>query len=198
MTVPQIFIGDDPCRRQRRSVCARGRRQARRAARRRRAAGMSDAPSFDLQGRDDPDALRAGARRQSRRRRAHDRRGENRRRRLRADAGDDQHHGGQARAAVRHASWRKKPTPRSPRSASWRASSAIYHSRRFAGDQAHRRQGRQPLVPDRADGRDRRALRQDPHVRRRSRQRRELSRVAQLPARRAGGAVPICRGAGSA
>ena len=32
--------------------------------------------------------------------------------------------------------------------------------------------------------RDRRPLRQDPHVRRRSRQRRELSRIAQLPARR--------------
>ena len=43
------------------------------------------------------------------------------------------------------------------------------------------RQGRQPRLPDRSARRDRRALRQDPHVRRRSRQRRELSRVAQLP-----------------
>ena len=47
-------------------------------------------------------------------------------------------------------------------------------------------------------GRDRRALRQDPHVRRRSRRRRELSRVAQLSAGRARGASPTCRGAGSA
>ena len=69
---------------------------------------------------------------------------------------------------------------------------------RLAGDQGLARQGRQPLVPDRPEGRDRRALRQDPHVRRRSRRRRELSRVAQLPAGRACGAVPICRGAGSA
>ena len=41
------------------------------------------------------------------------------------------------------------------------------------------------VVPDRSAGRDRRALRQDPHVRRRSGQRRELPRVAQLPAGRA-------------
>ena len=61
--------------------------------------------------------------RQSRCRRALDRRGEIGRRRLRADAGNDQHHGGQARAAVRGPS-RKRPTPRWPRCASWRASSA--------------------------------------------------------------------------
>ena len=65
----------------------------------------------------------------------------------------------------------------------------IYHPCRLAGDQAFARQGRQPLVPDRSERRDRRALRQDPHVRRRSRRRRELSRVAQLPAGRTGGAV---------
>ena len=55
---------------------------------------------------------------------------------------------------------------------------------RLAGDQAHRRARRQPFLPDRPRGRDSRALRQDPHVRRRSRQRRKLSRVAQFPARR--------------
>ena len=53
------------------------------------------------------------------------------------------------------------------------------------------------LSPDKAANRsflidpkgdDRRALRQDPHVRRRSRRRRELSRIAQLPAGRTGGA----------
>ena len=43
-------------------------------------------------------------------------------------------------------------------------------------------------LPDRSQGRDRRALRQDPHVRRRSRRRRELPRVEQLPAGRIGGA----------
>ena len=69
---------------------------------------------------------------------------------------------------------------------------------RLAGGQGDRRQGGQPRVPDRSARRDRRALRQDPHVRRRSRQRRELSRVAQLPARRARRACTTCRGAGSA
>ena len=52
---------------------------------------------------------------------------------------------------------------------------------------ASRRQGGQPLVPDRPARRDRRALRQDPHVRRRPQRRRELSRVAQLPAGRSRG-----------
>ena len=42
-------------------------------------------------------------------------------------------------------------------------------SHRLARHQAVARQGGQPLVPDRPQGRDRRALRQDPHVRRRSR-----------------------------
>ena len=46
------------------------------------------------------------------------------------------------------------------------------------------RKGRQPLVPDRPQGRHRRPLRQDPHVRCRSRGRRELSGVAQLSSRR--------------
>ena len=39
-------------------------------------------------------------------------------------------------------------------------------------------------VPDRPQGRHRRALRQDPHVRRRSRRWRELSRIQHLPSRR--------------
>ena len=70
--------------------------------------------------------------------------------------------------------------------------------RRLARDQGVARQGGQPRVPDRPEGRDRRALRQDPHVRRRSRERRELSRVAQLPRRRDSRWWPTCRGAGSA
>ena len=41
------------------------------------------------------------------------------------------------------------------------------------------REGREPRVPDRPPRRHRRALRQDPHVRRRPQRRRELSRVAQ-------------------
>ncbi len=90
----------------------------------------------------------------------------------------------QARAAVRRdRAGRERREPRGlPRA--WRASSDP-SARRLAGDQGLARQGRQPLVPDRSAGRDRRALRQDPHVRRRSRRRRELSRIAQLPARRA-------------
>ena len=117
-----------------------------------------------------------------------DRRGQAGRRRLRADARDDQHHGGQAANSC------------SPRSCRRRAIASLAAFRelarklvdpsahRLARDQGLARQGGQPLVPDRSARRDRRALRQDPHVRRRSRQRRELSRVAQLPARRAGGA----------
>ena len=61
-------------------------------------------------------------------------------------------------------------------------------SYRLAGDQAQRRARRQPFVPDRSARRDRRALRQDPHVRRRSRKRRKLSRVEQLSAGRERGA----------
>ena len=53
-----------------------------------------------------------------------DRRGQERRRRLRADAGDDQHHGGQARAAVRARSRPRRTTRASRPSASSRASSA--------------------------------------------------------------------------
>ena len=107
------------------------------------------------------------------------------RRRLCADARNDQHHGGQARAAVRRD--RRGGERREPRrrSASSRASSAIYlHigslAIKVSPDKAANRS-----LPDRPARRDRRALRQDPYVRRRSRQRRELSRIAQLPARRA-------------
>ena len=193
MTVPQIFIGathvggcDElhalDARRQARLPCSPGEGTSHEHVR--------------LQGRDDPDALRARARRQYRRRRAHDRRGEVGRRRLRADAGNDQHHGGQARAAVRHhrGGRRRHLARHLPRAG---AQARHLCPCRFAGDQAFARQGRQPLVPDRSEGRHRRALRQDPHVRRRSRRRRELSRIAQLPAGRTGGAVAICRGAGS-
>ena len=112
-----------------------------------------------------------------------DRRGQERRRRLCADARDDQHHGGQARAAVRRdrAGGKRREPRRLPRA---RAQARHLPARRLARHQAVAGQGGQPLVPDRPQGRDRRALRQDPHVRRRSRQRRELSRVAQLPSRR--------------
>ena len=87
------------CRRLRRTARAGARRQARSAAR-----GERRRPDAHerrhVQSRDDPDALGAYPRRQSRRGGAADRRGEVGRRRLRADAGDDQHHGRQARAAV--------------------------------------------------------------------------------------------------
>ena len=53
----------------------------------------------------------------------------------------------------------------------------------------HARQGGQPRIPDRPTRRDRRAVRQDPHVRRRSRQWRKLPRVAELPRRRTGRAA---------
>ena len=45
------------------------------------------------------------------------------------------------------------------------------------------RQARQPRLPDRPGGRDPRALRQDPSVRRRSADRRELARIRGLSAR---------------
>ena len=56
----------------------------------------------------------------------------------------------------------------------------------------------QPLVPDRPQGRDRRALRQDPHVRRRSQRsaRAIASRATTVPAKSA--SPPTCRGGGSA
>ena len=59
-------------------------------------------------------------------------------------------------------------------------------------------QGGQSLVPDRPQGRDRRALRQDPHVRRRSRRRRELSRSRAITVPARSPSPPTCRGAGSA
>ena len=120
------------------------------------------------------------------------------RRRLRADAGDDQHHGAQARAAVRRDRARRSTTRRSRAFRELGAQARHLPPHRLAGDQGLAGQGGQPLLPDRPARRHRRALRQDPHVRRRSRQRRELSRVAQLPAGRARHASPTCPGAGSA
>ncbi len=55
---------------------------------------------------------------------------------------------------------------------------------RIARDQAGVRPRGEPLLPDRPQGRHRCALRQDPHVRRRSGERRKLPRVAQLPSGR--------------
>ena len=68
---------------------------------------------------------------------------------------------------------------------------------RLAGAARLAREGRQPLVPDRAGWRRDRQLRQDPHVRYRSARRRELSRIRQLPARRNRRASRTCPGAGS-
>ncbi len=50
--------------------------------------------------------------------------------------------------------------------------------------QASPERAAEPRLPDRSRGRDRRALRQDPHVRCRSRQWRDLSRIHELSARR--------------
>ena len=183
----------DPCRRLRRTARARARRQARRAARRRRGRRHE---RLHVQGGDDPDALGRYARRQYRGRGAHDRRSQGRRRRIRADAGNDQHARGQARAAVRnHRRGRRRHLARHAARAG--AQARHLYPCRFAGDQDFARPRRQPRLPHRSERRYRRALRQDPYVRRRSRGRRELPRVAHLPARRAGGAVPICPGAGS-
>ena len=112
-----------------------------------------------------------------------DRRGQGGRRRLRADAGDDQHHGGQARAAVRRHRRRRRTTPalatfrELARKLAIISMSARSRSR-LSPDKAANR-----VVPDRPERRDRRALRQDPYVRRRSRRRRELSRVATTTGR---------------
>ena len=124
---------------------------------------------------------------QSRCRRQADRRGQERRRRLCADARDDQHHGGQPRATVRRDRRRRRPTPASPRSANSPARSAsIVH----IGSLAIK------VSPDKAANR---AFLIDPRgeiVARYDKihmfdvdlaERRELSRVAQLPRRRARG-----------
>ena len=55
---------------------------------------------------------------------------------------------------------------------------------RLAGAALLAREGRQPLVPDRARRHGARELRQDPHVRHRPARRRKLSRIRQLPAGR--------------
>ena len=196
------FHRRDPCRRLRRSLCAR----ARRASSIRCCAGASEGQTghehgkaCDLHGRPGADALGPSTRGQSRRRRDADRAGQERRRRLRADAGDDQHHGDQARAAVRR-DRRRRSSDREPRRlprAGAQASASISTSGRSPIKVSPDKAANRSFLIDRA-GRDRRALRQDPHVRRRSRQRRELSRIAQLPARRTRRCSPICRGAGSA
>ena len=66
------------------------------------------------------------------------------------------------------------------------------------GGRSRREPARQPLVSDRRRRRDRRALRQDPHVRHRSAGRRKLPREQRLPPRRCIRSSPRRRGAGSA
>ena len=79
----------------------------------------------------------------------------------------------------------------SPPSASSRASSAsICMSARWRSRCSPDKAANRSFLID-PQRRDRRALRQDPHVRRRSRRRRELSRVAQLPAGRDRGAADL-------
>ena len=193
------FHRRDPCRRLRRTLRARSTPASSiRCSPGQGPAGMSAAPSSTFKAA--LVQMRSGrrpARQSSRRRCALIERSQARRRRLRADAGNDQHPGGQARAACSPRSSTKTAEPRWRPCASWRASSASTSmSARWRS--RSRPTGGQPLVPDRSEGRDRRALRQDPHVRCRSGGRRKLSRIAQLPARRAGRASPTCRGAGSA
>ena len=109
--------------------------------------------------------------------------GQARRRGLCADAGNDQHHGGESATRCSRRSSRKSRTRRSPRfrevarghrlwlqSVRWRS--------RTSPDRAANR-----WLPDRPPRRHHRALRQDPHVRRRSGEWRELPRIAQLSRR---------------
>ena len=68
-----------------------------------------------------------------------------------------------------------------------RAQAWDLHPYRVARDQGVAGEGGEPLVSHRPPRRHRRALRQDPHVRRRSRRRRELSGIQHLPRWRACG-----------
>ena len=72
---------------------------------------------------------------------------------------------------------------RASRPSGGRAQARHISACRLARHQALARQGRQPLVPDRPGGRDRRPLRPDPHVRRRSPTARAIA-IAQLSAGR--------------
>ena len=109
-------------------------------------------------------------------------------RQLCADAGDDQH----PRPRAASACWRRSsPEESDPALARFRAlAEGTRHppAYRLDGDQARpSERRRQPRLPDRARRRHPRPLRQDPHVRRRPCRRRELSRIAPLPAGQRGG-----------
>ena len=184
MTVPQIFIGDDPCRRQRRPARAGTRRQARPAADTERRTSRHDRRHAS------PSASCRCARASTRARNL--------------DAAVKLIEEAKANGAdyvqtpeMTNIVANKRdmmlaataPEENDPSLAAFRdAGAQARHpsAHRLARDQDFAGARRQPLVPDRPAGRDRRALRQDPHVRRRPRGRRELPRVAQLPAGRAG------------
>ena len=131
-TFPQIFIGSDACRRLRRSLRARGSRQARSAAWRPRHPGaigereafrMTTGKAAPTSRPPDPDALRAQPDANLDGAIEADRRGQDRRRRLRADARDDQHPG-RSREQLFATIVRRRTTRRSRPSASSRARSA--------------------------------------------------------------------------
>ena len=143
--------------------------------------------SARLQGRLHPAQRRARYRAEHRRGQRADPRGQGARRAIHPDAGEHRHDRAEAAAAC----WRRPS--RRPSIRPCLPSGARRRARRLAADRlAADQAGRRPPAPTArflfdAQGPHRRALRQDPHVRRRPGERRELSRVRDLPAGRARG-----------
>ena len=180
------------------SMRSRRRASSIRCCSRRRPAGMSAPRHCDLQGRSRADALGRRSAGQSRRGAGGDRARpsaagadyvltpemtnimEVKRERLFAAIADEEH------------------DPTLAASARGRAHAWHLAPYRLAGRQGFARQGGQPLVPDRPRRRRRRALRQDPHVRRRSRRSAKATANRATTGRASSPSSPTCRGAGSA
>ena len=181
LDVPADLHRPNPCRRLRRALCARPRRQARRAAGERKA--QAHEHRQHLHRRHGADAHRAVARAEPRAGHQADPRGQGARRGLRAHPRGEQHDAVEPQGAVRASGDRRR---RQVAEGLSRAGEGTEDpsSHRLAGAEVFAGEGGQPLVPDRARRRRARELRQDPYVRYRSARRRELSRIGQLPAGR--------------
>ena len=166
-SVPQIFINGAACRRLRRSLRSRSRRQAGAAASGPGSRKHGVSTPFTVaciqlnSGREiapNIEATRAWSARRGKRRRG-----------IHPDAGEHDLHRAEARSAPGQGPAGGEPPGHS------RLPGAGGGDRRLAPDrlahhQARRQDLRQSQLPLRSQGRDRGALRQDPHVRRRSRQ----------------------------
>ena len=145
-TFPQIFIGESPCRRLRRAVCARPRRQARCHAGGRK--GRLHERRSLLHRRDGADAHRAVAGTEPRARHQADPRSRSPRRRLCADPRGQQHDAAQSQGAVRASCRRgRRPLAESlPRAGRGTENPSPC---RLAGAARHAGEGGQPRLPDR-------------------------------------------------